>query len=143
MNLECTHNGGLSGELHHANELSNTEKLPRTSSRVFARGESTISSFPLLRAGESGPRALPKTHSESVGSSRLSARLDLQLGQRNTGTQENLHPLYGKASAAHLQPEGNSALHHWWTLPRYTERNRRLSNYSAKNFFTRIFNYEC
>ena len=135
MNVECTNIGGLSGELHHANELSNREKLPRTLSRVFARGENTISSFPLLRCGESGPRALPETHSEGVGSSRLSARLNLQLGQGNTGMPENLHPLYGEASTAHLQPGGNPALHHWWTLPRYTERNRRLRSYSSKMFF--------
>jgi len=57
--------------------------------------------------------------------------------------QENLHPLYGEDSAAYLQPGGNPALHHWGTLPGYTERNRRLSNYSSKYFFTRIFNYEC
>jgi hypothetical protein len=132
MDMKCTNNGSFAGELHQPNELSDAEKLPRTLSRVFARGENTISSLPLLRSGESGPRALPETHSESVGSSRLSARLDLQLGQRNTGMPENLHPFYGEASAAHLQPGGNPALHHWWTLPSYTEGNRRLKNYSSE-----------
>jgi len=143
MKVECTNNGGFTGELHRPNELSDAQGSPATLSPVFARSKKAVSSLPLLRAGESCSRTLPAIHSEGVGSSRLSARLDLQLRQRNTGMQENLHSLYGEESAAHLQPGGKPTLHHWWTLPRYTERNRRLSNYSAKIFFTRIFNYEC
>lgn len=143
MNVECTKNGGFTGELHHPNELFDAQGLPRTLSRVFARSESTISSLSLLRPGESCSDALPEINSEGIGSSRLSARLDLQLRQRNTAMPENLHPLYGEAPAAHLQPGGNPALHHWGTLPRYTERNRRLRSYSSKCFVTRIFNYEC
>ena len=143
MDLECTNNGGFSGELHHPIELSDAQGSPRTLSPVFARSKNPVSSLPLLRAGESCSRTLPEIHPEGVGSARLSARLDLQLRQRNTGMPENLHSLYGEESAAHLQPGGNPALHHWWTLPRYPERNRRLRSYSSKCFFTGIFNYEC
>jgi hypothetical protein len=134
MNVEYTNNGGFSGELHHPNELSDAQGLPRTLSRVFARSKNTIPSLPLLRAGESGSRALPETHSEGVGSPRLPAWLDLQLRQRNTGMSKNLHPLYGGDSAAHLQPGGNPALHYGWTLPGYTERNRRLRNDSSEAY---------
>jgi hypothetical protein len=134
MNVEYTNNGGFSGELHHPNELSDAQGLPRTLSPVFARSKNAVSSLPLLRAGESCSRTLPKIHPEGVGSARLSARLDLQLRQRNPGMQENLHPLYGEDSAAHLQPGGNPALHYWWTLPGYTERNRRLNEEASKSY---------
>jgi hypothetical protein len=134
MNVECTNNGGFSGELHHPNELSDAQGSPGTLSRVFARSKNPVSSLPLLRAGESCSRTLPEIHPEGVGSARLFARLDLQLRQRNTGMQENLHPLYGEDSAAYLQPGGNSALHHWGTLPCYTERNRRLRSYSSESY---------
>ena len=134
MNLEYTKNGGFSGELHHPNELSDAQGSPGTLSPVFARSKNAVSSLPLLRAGESCSRALPEIHPEGVGSARLSARLDLQLRQRNTGMPENLHSLYGEDSAAHQQPGGNPALHHWWTLPRYTERNRRLRSYSSESY---------
>ena len=134
MNVEYTNNGGFSGELHHPNELSDAQGLPRTLSPVFARSKNAVSSLPLLRAGENCSRTLPKIHPEGVGSPRLSARLDLQLRQRNTGMPENLHSLYGEESAAHLQPGGNPALHHWWTLPRYTERNRRLRDDASESY---------
>jgi hypothetical protein len=143
MNVEYTNDGGFSGELHRPNELSDAQESPGTLSPVFARSKNAVSSLSFLQAGESCSRTLPAIHSEGVGSARLFARLDLQLRQRNTGMQENLHSLYGEESAAHLQPGGKPALHHWWTLPRYTERNRGLSNYSSKIFATRIFNYEC
>jgi hypothetical protein len=134
MNLEHTNNEGFSGELHHPDELSDAQRSLRTLSPVFARSENPISSLSLLRPGESCSHALPETHSEDVGSSRLSARLNLQLGQGNTGTPENLYPLYGAASTAHLQCGGNPTLHHWWTLPRYTERNRRLRNDASESY---------
>jgi len=134
MNVEYTNNGGFSGELHHPNELSDAQGSPGTLSPVFARSKNPVSSLPLLRAGESCSRTLPEIHPEGVGSARLSARLDLQLRQRNTGMPENLHSLYGEESAAHLQPGGNPALHHWWTLPGYTERNRRLRSYSSESY---------
>ena len=134
MNVEYTNDGGFSGELHRPNELSDAQGLPKTLSPVFAQSKSAVSSLSLLRAGASCSRTLPEIHPEGVGSARLSARLDLQLRQRNTGMPENLHSLYGEDSAAHLQPGGNPALHHWWTLPRYTERNRRLSNYSSESY---------
>ena len=132
MNVECTNNGSFCGELHQANELSDAPGLPRRLSPVFTRSKNTVSSLSLLRPGESCSRALPEIDSEGAGSSRPSARLNLQLRQRNTGTPEDLHPLYGKASPAHLQPGGDPALYHWWTLPRYAERNRGLRNYSSE-----------
>jgi hypothetical protein len=142
MKVECTNNGGFTGELHRPNELSDAQGSPATLSPVFARSKNAVSSLPLLRAGESCSRTLPEINSEGVGASRLSARLNLQLGQGNTGMPENLHPLYGEASTAHLQPGGNPALHRWWTLQRYTERNRRLSNYSSEYSCYRDFKYE-
>jgi hypothetical protein len=132
--MECTNNGSFSGELHHPNELSDAQGLPRTLFRVFARRENPISSLSLLQPGESCSRALPEINSEGVGSSRPSARLNLQLRQGNTGMPENLHPLYGEASTAHLQPGGNAALHRWWTLPRYTKRNRRLKDDASESY---------
>jgi hypothetical protein len=134
MNAECTNNGSFSGELHHPNELSDAQGSGGTLSPVFARSEKPLPSLSLLRPSEGGSRALPETHSEGVGSARLSARLDLQLRQRNTGMPQNLRSLYGENSAAHLQPGGNPALHHWWTLPRYTERNRRLKEEASKSY---------
>ena len=116
MNLEHQNNGSFSGELHHPHELSDAQGLPRTLFRVFERSENPISSLSLLRPGEGSSRALPEAHSKGFGFSRPPARLDLQLGQRNTRTTENLHPLYGAATATHLQPGGKSALYHWWTL---------------------------
>jgi hypothetical protein len=144
MNVECTNNGSFSGELHHRNELSDTQGWPGTLSPVFARSENSISALSLLRPGKSCSRALPKIDSECVGSSWSSARLDLHLGQGDTRTQENLHPLYGEPSAAYLQPRGDTALHYWWTLPRYTEGNRRLNDRASKTYRAPVeVYYEC
>ena len=144
MNQQCTNNKGFSGELHQPNELSDAPGLPRRLSRVFARRKNTVSSLSLLRAGASCSRALPETDSEGVSSSRPSARFDLQLRQRNTGTPENLHPLYGKAAAAHLQRGGDPALYRRRTLPGDAERNRRLNEEASKSYrvSTEEF-YEC
>jgi hypothetical protein len=128
MKVECTTNGSFSGELHHRNELSDAQGFPRALSRVFERSNNTLSSFSLFRRRESCSRALPEIDSEGFGASRLSARINLQLRQGDKGMPENLHTFYGEATTAHLQPEGNPALYHWRTLPRYTERNRRLKD---------------
>ena len=133
MNVEYKNNGSFSGELHHPNELSDTQGSPGTLFRVFARRENPLSSLSLLRPGESCSRALPEINSECAGSLRPSARLDLQLRQGNTGMPENLHPLYGETSTTDLQSRGNPALHHWWTLSRHTERHRRLKHYASES----------
>lgn len=143
MNSERAETRNDASELHRHDGNHNVPARAERSCKTFARGQKQISSLSLFRPRESRSRALPEIDSEGVSSSRLSARPDLQLRQRNTGMPENLRSLYGEDSAAHLQRGGNPALHHWWTLPRYTERNRRLSSYSSKCFFTRIFNYEC
>jgi hypothetical protein len=144
MNVECTTNGSFSGELYHPNELSDAQGLPRTLFPVFERSKNTISSLSLLQPGESGSRALPEIDSEGVGASRLSARLDLQLRQGKTGTPKNLHSLYGEDSAAHLQPGGNPALYYWWTLPRHTQRNRRLNEDVSESYGLLLKStYEC
>ena len=130
MNQQCTNNQGFSGELHKPNELSDAPGLSRRLPLRFARSKNTLSSLSLLRPGESCSCALPEIDSQGAGSPRPSARLDLQLRQRDAGTPENLHPLYGKSSAPDLQLGGNATLHHRWTLPRYPERNRRLRSYS-------------
>src|SRR5262245_31391339 len=141
MNVEHTNDRSPSGELHQPNDLFDAA-LPRTFSRVFERSEKPISCFSPLRSSESSSRSVPQINSEGAGASRPSARPNLQLRQRNTRVPENLHPLYGKASAAHLQLGGYPALHRWWTLSGYAERNRRLRNQSSQCFVTEISNYE-
>jgi hypothetical protein len=134
MNQQWTNNEGFSGELHQPNELSDAPELPRRLSRLSAPGKNTVPPFPLLRAAASCSRALSEIDSKGAGSSRPPARLNLQLGQRNTRTPENLHPLHGKSAAPHLQPGRDPALYCRRTLPGYAERNRRLKEDASKSY---------
>jgi hypothetical protein len=116
----------------HLSELHKDENLSRAGRRAewlrgtFGPSPIAVLSLPLLSPSRGDLEALPPPDTESPGSTRTFAGLDLQLQQRNTGMPENLHPLYGEAPAAHLQSGGNPTVHRWGKLPSNTTGNRRI-----------------
>jgi hypothetical protein len=128
--------GSFLSELHH-HRVSWTDTCGTLSRfrAAFERCEKPVSYLSSISRRDLNPDAMSPRRTEDASSLRSSARLDLQLRQRNAGMPENVHSFYGQTSAAHLQPRGNAALYYWWTLPHYTQRNRRLKD-GASKFYT-------
>jgi hypothetical protein len=113
-------------ELHKDENLSRAERRAEGLRGAFGPSPIAVLSLPLLSPSRGVLEALPPPDTESAGSTRAFAGLDLQLQQRNTGTPQNLHPLYGEAPAAHLQSGGDPTIHRWGKLPSNTTGNRRI-----------------
>jgi hypothetical protein len=118
--------GSRLSELRKDDNLSRAGRRAEGLRGAFGPSPIAVLSLPLLSPSRGDLEALPPPDTESAGSTRAFAGLDLQLQQRNTGMPENLHPLYGEAPAAHLQSGGNPTIHRWGKLPSNTTGNRRI-----------------
>jgi hypothetical protein len=127
--------GSFLSELHH-HRVSWADTCGKVSrfGPVFEQSEKPVSCLSSISRLDLNPSPMSPRRTEDAGSLRSPAWVDLQLGQRTTGTPADLHPLYGETSPAHLQSRGNATLHYWWTLPRYTQRNRRVREEASKSY---------